>query len=86
MKCSNIFQSFHYTTLLIVLQEHKDGLPTFMGMPLYGLKKEKEEKKKEPEREEDLSGLEGCGDPFDLRGSSKNGMYSDFGSSRAWKR
>nr|XP_045625244.1 acyl-coenzyme A diphosphatase FITM2-like [Procambarus clarkii] len=66
-------------------KEHKDGLPTFMGMPLYGLKKEKEEKKKELEREEDKAGLEDVVDPADLR-SFRNGAFGDTGPSRTWRR
>lgn len=57
-----------------------------MGMPLYGLKKDIDEKKKENEKEEDRSGLEDFGDIPDR--SSRNGMYGDFGSprSRTWRR
>nr|XP_053656280.1 acyl-coenzyme A diphosphatase FITM2-like [Cherax quadricarinatus] len=66
-------------------KEHRDGLPTFMGMPLYGLKKDKEEKKKESEREEDKAGLEDIGDASDFR-SLRNGSYGDSGPSRSWRR
>ncbi|XP_042855303.1 acyl-coenzyme A diphosphatase FITM2-like [Penaeus japonicus] len=69
-----------------ICKEHKESLPTFMGMPLYGLKKDIDEKKKENEKEEDRSGLEDFGDIPDR--SSRNGMYGDFGSprSRTWRR
>lgn len=58
-----------------------------MGMPLYGLKKDKEEKRKEGERgDEDKSTLEDFGEPADFRGPSRNGPFGDFGSSRSWRR
>ncbi|KAG7165069.1 acyl-coenzyme A diphosphatase FITM2-like [Homarus americanus] len=68
-----------------ICKEHRDSLPTFMGMPLYGLKKEKEEKKKETEREDDKAGLEDMGDISDFRGF-RNGPYGDSGSNRSWRR
>ncbi|KAK3870334.1 hypothetical protein Pcinc_024432 [Petrolisthes cinctipes] len=68
-------------------KEHKDSLPKFMGMPLYGLKKDIDEKKKEAERaDEEKTGLEDFGEHADFRGQTRNGPFGDFGSSRSWRR
>ncbi|XP_068217977.1 acyl-coenzyme A diphosphatase FITM2-like [Palaemon carinicauda] len=69
-------------------KEHKDGLPTFMGMPLYGLKKDKDDKKKEGEKEDDRSSLEDFGEPSaDSRFQPRNGPFGDYvPKNRSWKR
>ncbi|XP_071520765.1 acyl-coenzyme A diphosphatase FITM2 [Panulirus ornatus] len=69
-----------------ICKEHKDSLPTFMGMPLYGLKKDKEEKRKDSEREEDKSGLEDFGEVSEVRGLPRNGPYGESGPGRSWRR
>lgn len=69
-----------------ICKEHKDSLPTFMGMPLYGLKKDKEEKRKDSEREEDKSGLEDFGEVAEVRGLPRNGPYGESGPGRSWRR
>lgn len=68
-------------------KEHKDALPTFMGMPLYGLKKEKDEKKKDGEKEDEKSSLEDLGDLSDVRGPPRN-PFGDFAvpKNRSWRR
>lgn len=87
MCCTNsVYLSYGSLIFFFFLQEHKDSLPTFMGMPLYGLKKDKEEKKKELEREEDKSGLEDFGDAPEVRGLPRNGPYGESGPVRSWRR
>lgn len=63
----------------------------FMGMPLYGLKKEKEDKKKEDkkkdyEREEERSTMEDYGENGEGRGPAWTGPHGDSASSRSWRR
>lgn len=74
-----------------LFQEHRDSLPMFMGMPLYGLKKEREEKrkeerKKEYEREEERSTMEDYVEGVEGRGGGWGGPLGDSASSRSWRR
>ena len=63
----------------------------FMGMPLYGLKKEKEDKKREEkkrdyERDEERSNMDDYGEGGEGRGPSWTGPHGDSASSRSWRR
>lgn len=75
-----------------ICKEHRDSLPMFMGMPLYGLKKEREEKRKEErkkefEREEDRSTMEEYSEGGEGRsGAWAGGPLGDGASSRSWRR
>ncbi|MPC28964.1 acyl-coenzyme A diphosphatase FITM2-like [Portunus trituberculatus] len=74
-----------------ICKDHRDNLPMFMGMPLYGLKKEKEDKKKEEkkrdyEREEERSSMDDYGEGGEGRGPSWTGPHGDSASSRSWRR
>ncbi|XP_066975102.1 acyl-coenzyme A diphosphatase FITM2-like [Macrobrachium rosenbergii] len=68
-------------------KEHKDSMPTFMGMPLYGLKKDKDDKRKEGDKEDDRSSLEDFGEPSDSRFQPRNGPFGDYvPKCRSWKK
>ena len=69
-----------------LFQDHRDNLPMFMGMPLYGLKKEKEDKKKDYDREEERPNMQDFGEGGEGRVPAWTGPQGDSASSRSWRR
>lgn len=81
-----------FLTATHTFQEHRDSLPMFMGMPLYGLKKEREEKRKEErkkefEREEERATMEEYVEGVEGRGGAwGNPLGGDNASNKSWRR